>query len=89
MYLIISDVLLCREEQYRQMWAELEVFVRKHCDTSANHGKVLECLLECKKPSEESKPVTTPKKEKAEPANPEQSWRDLERSEVTNLTQCT
>ena len=42
------------------MWAELEKLVRAHADTSENHGKVLGCLLECKKPSEDSKP--SPKK---------------------------
>ncbi|BFZ08247.1 hypothetical protein BsWGS_11286 [Bradybaena similaris] len=39
-----------REEQYRQLWAELETLVRAYSDTSPQHFKVLECLLECKKP---------------------------------------
>ena len=44
------------EEQYRQMWAEFERFVRSHSDTSPMHQKVLECLVECKKlPSDVAK----------------------------------
>jgi len=50
-------VCVCsREEQYRQMWAEFERFVRSHADTSPMHQKVLECLVECKKlPSDSAK----------------------------------
>lgn len=38
-----------REELYRVMWNELETLIRVHC-TTENHGKVLECLQECRKP---------------------------------------
>ena len=75
-----------RDEQYRQMWAELEKFVRAHSDTSPYHEKVLECLLECKKPSAES---ASPKKGKAAkeaavadgPASPDPAtaWTELDR----------
>ena len=30
------------------MWLELERFIRAHAVNSAQHKKVLECLLECK-----------------------------------------
>lgn len=40
-----------REEQYRQLWGELENLVRAYTGTSGQHEKVLECLLECKKPN--------------------------------------
>ncbi|KAK7493936.1 hypothetical protein BaRGS_00014818, partial [Batillaria attramentaria] len=40
-----------REEQYRQLWNELESLVRAYAATSREHEKVLECLLECKKPN--------------------------------------
>uniref|UniRef100_T1J846 Protein asunder n=1 Tax=Strigamia maritima TaxID=126957 RepID=T1J846_STRMM len=41
-----------REEQYRAMWNELETLIRVHC-TTENHGKVLECVQECRKPTGE------------------------------------
>ena len=40
-----------REEQYRQMWAELEKFVRAHAGSSSMHQRVLDCVLDCKRPS--------------------------------------
>ncbi|KAK3774530.1 hypothetical protein RRG08_049466 [Elysia crispata] len=39
-----------RDEQYRQLWAELEALVRSYSDTSSQHAKVLACLQECRKP---------------------------------------
>ena len=42
--------LTSREEQYRQLWAELEALVRSYSDTSEQHAKVLTCLQECRKP---------------------------------------
>ncbi|XP_022105376.1 integrator complex subunit 13-like [Acanthaster planci] len=39
-----------RDEHYRQMWAELEVLVRAHSSTSPAHEKILQCLLDCRKP---------------------------------------
>eukprot|EP00794_Sanderia_malayensis_P006827 gene6827-7594_t len=33
-----------REEQYRQLWAELETFIQEASRTSANHNKVYNCL---------------------------------------------
>ncbi|XP_074646913.1 integrator complex subunit 13-like [Tubulanus polymorphus] len=41
-----------RDEQYRQMWSELEQLIRSHAESSDGHQQVLECLLECKKPDE-------------------------------------
>jgi len=32
------------------MWNELERFVRAHSSTSSQHVKVLECLLDCRRP---------------------------------------
>lgn len=40
-----------REEQYRTMWNELENYVRMHCVT-AEHNVILDCLLECRRPSD-------------------------------------
>lgn len=40
---------LKREEQYKQMWLELEKLIRLHSSTSTNHMRVLTCLLDCKK----------------------------------------
>ncbi|XP_078678571.1 integrator complex subunit 13-like isoform X1 [Branchiostoma floridae x Branchiostoma belcheri] len=44
-----------RDEQYRQMWAELDTLLRAHASTSINHQKVLECLQEIRRPAEEAK----------------------------------
>ncbi|ESN94809.1 hypothetical protein HELRODRAFT_193797, partial [Helobdella robusta] len=38
-----------REEQYKQVWIELEKLIRFHGNSSANHERVLSCLLDCKK----------------------------------------
>ena len=74
-----------RDEQYRQMWSELEMLVKAYADTSPNHQKVLECLLDCKKPTAEDK---SPKKtdkvfikdEKMDmDSQIEQSWKTLEK----------
>lgn len=46
-----------REEQYRQMWNELERFVRAYSNTSASHGKVLECVMECKRKNNDDSPT--------------------------------
>jgi len=40
-----------KDEQFRQLWMELEKLVRCYADTSPEHRKILECLLKCKKPS--------------------------------------
>lgn len=76
-----------REEQYRQFWNELETLIRFHSDTSPMHGKVLECLLDCKKPTEDSKTITSPKrgsekvatKEKMEVSEIDQTWKELDK----------
>lgn len=55
-------LLFCRDEQYRQLWNELESLVRSNSDLSSQHEKVLGCLLECKKPSNLSEdPRTSPR----------------------------
>lgn len=51
------------------------------------HGKVLECLLDCKKPTEDSKTITSPKrgsekvatKEKMEVSEIDQTWKELDK----------
>ena len=48
------------------MWSELEKFVDAHVSNSRNHAKVLECLLECKRPAEESRISSLPFKKSAE-----------------------
>ncbi|CAG5133701.1 unnamed protein product [Candidula unifasciata] len=73
-----------REEQYRQLWAELETLVRAYSDTSPQHVKILECLLECKKPGEDTVLLTKKggSKRDEKPGHlpdVEQSWRDLDR----------
>lgn len=35
-----------REEQYRLLWSELEIFLKSHANQSTNHNEVLNCLLE-------------------------------------------
>ncbi|CAL1548540.1 unnamed protein product [Lymnaea stagnalis] len=73
-----------REEQYRQLWAEMEALIRSYSDTSEGHAMVLECLLRCKKPGDD--PVTLAKKtpgkkedKSGSTAEVEQSWKDLDR----------
>ena len=82
-----------REEQYRQLWAELERFARAHKATSGQHAKVLDCLLECKKPaaaaataddgrSGATTPGGSPRRHGSElELKPEDAaWKELERS---------
>lgn len=45
-----------RDELYRQMWSELEKLIEAYADTSPNHQKVLDCLNDCKKPTEDKSP---------------------------------
>ncbi|KAK3101422.1 hypothetical protein FSP39_003458 [Pinctada imbricata] len=74
-----------RDEQYRQMWSELESLIRAHSETSPQHKAVLDCLLECKKPSpEDSKsPKKIPAKEEKMDmdSDQEKTWKELERYE--------
>ena len=48
------------------MWSELEKYIEVHVNNSANHAKVMECLLECKKPTEESRISSPPFKKSTE-----------------------
>ncbi|XP_013388456.1 integrator complex subunit 13 isoform X2 [Lingula anatina] len=72
-----------RDEQYRQMWNELEMFIRGHAGTSANHNEVLKCLLDCKRPEEGKGSSSSPVKVKEEKADPsrqaEAALRDYEK----------
>lgn len=73
-----------RDEQYRQMWSELEMLVQAYADTSPNHQKVLDCLLDCKKPTEDKSPKKGDKvfvkEEKMEvDTQIEQSWKSLDK----------
>jgi hypothetical protein len=45
------------------MWNEFEKFIRAHTNNSPNHRKVLECLLECRRPNEDSK-ISSPSPKK-------------------------
>ncbi|KAJ8301475.1 hypothetical protein KUTeg_020462 [Tegillarca granosa] len=76
-----------RDEQYRQMWSELETFIMAHADTSPMHMQVLQCLQECKKPDDKSpkKGDKTGKDEKSELSQAEQSWKELDR--FTKMTE--
>ncbi|KAL3853647.1 hypothetical protein ACJMK2_017177 [Sinanodonta woodiana] len=73
-----------RDEQYRQMWSELETMVRLHASTSPMHQKVLDCLLECKKPDDSKASPrkgekSVHKEDKMEVSEAEKSWKDIER----------
>ena len=61
------------------MWNELERLIRVHSSTSPGHEKVLECLLECKRPTEgTTSPVkTAPTKD--EPMEAEMGWKEIDR----------
>lgn len=69
-----------REQQYSQMWSELELLIRAHADTSENHQKVLECLLECKKPSDEKRKLEKVAA-KEEMSEAESAWKEMDRSQ--------
>ncbi len=60
------------------MWAELEKLVRAHSATSPTHAQVLECLLECKRPSEGS--TVSPKRSQSKTPEREEdiAWRELD-----------
>eukprot|EP00106_Octopus_bimaculoides_P016217 XP_014783659.1 PREDICTED: protein asunder homolog [Octopus bimaculoides] len=76
-----------REEQYRQFWNELETLIRCYSDSSPMHEKVLECLIDCKKPSEDSRTLPSPKrtadkafaKDKLDASESEQSWKEFDK----------
>lgn len=44
-----------REEQYRLLWNELEIFLKSHASRSANHNEVLSCLLEIRNKDDKDK----------------------------------
>jgi len=76
------NFMLAREEQYRQMWSELEKFVRAHAGSSSMHHKVLECVLECKKPSVDDGHGGSPTGEDRKPSLLEleqAAWKELDR----------
>lgn len=76
-----------REQQYVQMWSELETMVRAHADTSPMHQKVLECLLDCKKPSDDAKARKMGDKcreEKMDIAEMENTWKELDKHQRTS-----
>ncbi|CAI9740400.1 Hypothetical predicted protein [Octopus vulgaris] len=76
-----------REEQYRQFWNELETLIRCYSETSPMHEKVLECLIDCKKPTEDSRTLPSPKrsadkafaKDKVDASESEQSWKEFDK----------
>lgn len=65
------------------MWAELESLIRAHADSSPQHQRVLECLLKCKKPTDDAR--SSPKKTKEEKSEKDPStdqsyaWQELDR----------
>ncbi|XP_021342348.1 protein asunder homolog isoform X1 [Mizuhopecten yessoensis] len=75
-----------RDEQYRQMWSELEALVGAHASTSPMHQRILDCILDCKK-TDDSKPSPrkgekSVKEEKMDvESQAEQSWKELEKYE--------
>ncbi|XP_052780061.1 integrator complex subunit 13-like isoform X2 [Mya arenaria] len=68
-----------REQQYSQMWQELETLVSAHAGTSENHKRVLECLLECKKPSDDKRRLDKSGQAKEEISEAESAWKDLDK----------
>lgn len=73
-----------REEQYRQVWNELEKLIRCQAGNSPGHQKVLECLLECKRPSESgssspSKKSANLEKVPSQDSEAEQAWKQYDR----------
>lgn len=67
-----------REQQYSQMWSELEALVQAHAGTSDMHQKVLDCLLECKKPSEDRR-KSEKMAIKEELSEAESAWKDIDK----------
>ncbi|XP_052284030.1 integrator complex subunit 13-like isoform X16 [Dreissena polymorpha] len=68
-----------REQQYSQMWSELETLVRAHANTSEAHKRVLECLLECKKPSDDRRKLDKTGSGKEDLSEVESAWKDLDK----------
>lgn len=68
-----------REEHYRQMWNELERFIQAHAVNSLAHTKVLECLLECKKPSELEKKKNVEKSVPKVEIETDMAWKELDK----------
>ncbi|KAK7102296.1 integrator complex subunit 13-like [Littorina saxatilis] len=78
-----------REEQYRQLWGELESLVRSYSDTSEEHVKVLDCLLDCRKPAAPGEETHSSAARVAdvkptvedcdESGQAEQSWKELDK----------
>ncbi|KAL4225921.1 hypothetical protein ACF0H5_013909 [Mactra antiquata] len=67
-----------RDQQYSQMWSELEGLVQAHSTTSENHQKILDCLLECKKPSDDRR-KSEKLSIKEERSEAESAWKDLDK----------
>lgn len=64
------------------MWCELESLIRAYAETSPQHQEVLTCLLDCKRPSDDSKTTSkksAPKEEKMDTVDTEQTWKELEK----------
>ena len=66
------------------MWSELEKLIEAYADTSPNHQKVLDCLNDCKTPTEDKTPKKADKvfakEEKMDvDSQIEQSWKALEK----------
>lgn len=74
-----------RDEQYKQMWAELENLIRAHVDSSPKHQRVLDCPLKCKKPSDDVKSSPSSTTEAGQETNTDQNyaWKELDRSGIS------
>lgn len=44
-----------REEHYRLLWGEMEMFLRHHANNSTAHLEVLDCLLDIKSKDDKNK----------------------------------
>ena len=68
------------------MWVEFERLVRAHSPSSPQHLKVLECLLECKRPSGEEGRTAPPRSAGEEGRTAGGSAADIKREEGVEST---
>jgi len=61
------------------MWSELETLVSAHAGTSDNHKRILECLLEVRKPTEEQRRRGSGVGGKEDLTEVDSAWKDLDR----------
>ena len=68
--------MFSRDEQYRQMWNELEKLVKVHSENSFMHKKILDCLRECRKPDPNAKQSV---EKESSLSVTDQAWSDFDK----------